>query len=133
MTGKPVISARNRRRAGGVDRRGDGRYGARWIKTYGWTALTVGVAAEAALDTLPDAAGRFYVHASSGFASFAKGGIREHRIRMVFTAYERNAGKPALERMGERADRVKLSLGQCSRCHGVAVPSLRLFRARFED
>lgn len=44
-----------------------------WIKTYGWTSLTVGVAAEAALDTLPDAAGRFYVHASSGFAGFAKG------------------------------------------------------------
>lgn len=44
-----------------------------WIATHGWTALTVGVAAEAALDTLPDAAEKFYVHASSGFAGFAKG------------------------------------------------------------
>jgi hypothetical protein len=44
-----------------------------WIKTYGWTTLTVGVEAEAALDTLPDAAQKAYVHASSGFAGFAKG------------------------------------------------------------
>jgi hypothetical protein len=44
-----------------------------WIKTYNWSTLTVGVEAEASLDTLPDAALKLYVHASSGFAGFARG------------------------------------------------------------
>jgi hypothetical protein len=44
-----------------------------WIKTYGWTEPSVCVAAEAALDRLPNAANKSYVHASSGFAGFARG------------------------------------------------------------
>jgi hypothetical protein len=44
-----------------------------WIATHGWTALSVGVQAEAALASLPDAAQKSYVHASSGFAGFAAG------------------------------------------------------------
>jgi hypothetical protein len=44
-----------------------------WIETQGWTALSVGVEAEAMLDTLPAAAQKSYVHASSGFAGFAAG------------------------------------------------------------
>jgi hypothetical protein len=45
-----------------------------WIKTYGWTApLHVCAAAEAALDRLPSAAEKSYVHASSGFGGFARG------------------------------------------------------------
>ncbi len=35
----------------------------------------VGIAAEALLDQLPEASGRFYVRGSSGFAGFAKGGF----------------------------------------------------------
>ena len=46
-----------------------------WIEAYGWVEPTVCVAAEAALDRLPDAARRSYVHASSGFAGFARGGF----------------------------------------------------------
>jgi hypothetical protein len=38
--------------------------------------ITVGALAEAALDRLPEAAPQNYVHASSGFAGFAKGGFR---------------------------------------------------------
>jgi hypothetical protein len=45
-----------------------------WINTYGWTApLHVGMAAEAALDRLPSAAEKSYVHGSSGFGGFARG------------------------------------------------------------
>jgi hypothetical protein len=44
-----------------------------WIKTNGWTEPPVGTEAEASLDKLPDAAQRSYVHASSGFAGFARG------------------------------------------------------------
>lgn len=44
-----------------------------WIKTYGWTDPGICVSAEAALDRLPDAARRSYVHASSGFGGFARG------------------------------------------------------------
>jgi hypothetical protein len=44
-----------------------------WIETHRWTELSVGVAAEASLDKLPDAAQKSYVHASSGFAGFARG------------------------------------------------------------
>jgi hypothetical protein len=44
-----------------------------WIKTYGWTEYPVGVEAEASLDRLPDAGRPFYVHASAGFAGFARG------------------------------------------------------------
>jgi len=44
-----------------------------WIKANGWTELPVGTAAEASLDRLPNAAQRSYVHASSGFAGFARG------------------------------------------------------------
>jgi hypothetical protein len=47
-----------------------------WIKANGWTELPVGTAAEALLDKLPDAAQRSYVHASSGFAGFARGAFR---------------------------------------------------------
>jgi len=44
-----------------------------WIESYGWTEPTICVAAEAALDRLPDAARKSYVHASSGFGGFARG------------------------------------------------------------
>jgi hypothetical protein len=44
-----------------------------WIKTYNWDTLSVGVEAEAALDILPEADHKSYVHASSGFAGFARG------------------------------------------------------------
>jgi hypothetical protein len=44
-----------------------------WIKTNGWTELPVGTEAEASLDKLPNAAQRSYVHASAGFAGFARG------------------------------------------------------------
>lgn len=47
-----------------------------WIKTSGWTELSVGVKAEASLDKLPGAERRSYVHASSGFAGFACGAFR---------------------------------------------------------
>ena len=46
-----------------------------WIKSHGWRIDEVNVAipAEAALDRLPGAAQKSYVHASSGFAGFARG------------------------------------------------------------
>ncbi len=44
-----------------------------WIKTYGWTAPGICVTAEAALDRLPNATDKSYVHASSGFGGFARG------------------------------------------------------------
>jgi hypothetical protein len=44
-----------------------------WIKTYDRNPISIGVQAEALLDTLPDAAHKSYVHASSGFAGFARG------------------------------------------------------------
>ncbi len=47
-----------------------------WIETNRWDRLTVGVAAEAALDSLPQASRRSYVHASAGFAGFARGAFR---------------------------------------------------------
>lgn len=45
-----------------------------WIKAS--PRLTVGLLAEAALDKLPEAQSRSYVHASSGFAGFARGAFR---------------------------------------------------------
>lgn len=47
-----------------------------WIKTHNWNPPSVGVEAEALLDTLPNAAQRSYVHASAGFAGFARGAFR---------------------------------------------------------
>jgi hypothetical protein len=46
-----------------------------WIKTYGWKIeeVNVTVPAEAALDRLPGAERKSYVHGSSGFAGFARG------------------------------------------------------------
>jgi hypothetical protein len=44
-----------------------------WIKTYGWTEPSICVVAEAALDQIPEAARRSYVHASSGFGGFGRG------------------------------------------------------------
>jgi hypothetical protein len=44
-----------------------------WIKTNGCTEIAVGTEAEASLDKLPDAAQKSYVHASAGFAGFARG------------------------------------------------------------
>lgn len=44
-----------------------------WIETFGWTQPVICVAAEAALDRLPNAARKSYVHASSGFGGFARG------------------------------------------------------------
>jgi hypothetical protein len=46
-----------------------------WITTNNWDRVSVGVEAEAALDALPDVAQSFYVHASAGFAGFARGGF----------------------------------------------------------
>lgn len=46
------------------------------IEKHGWTNLSVGVLAESALDTLPNVDRRRYVHASSGFAGFARGAFR---------------------------------------------------------
>ncbi len=45
-----------------------------WVKNLGWD--TIGVLAEALLDDLPRTAPSNYVHASSGFGGFAKGGFR---------------------------------------------------------
>ena len=47
-----------------------------WIKTYEWNSPSVGVEAEASLDRLPNAAQRSYVHASAGFAGFARSAFR---------------------------------------------------------
>jgi hypothetical protein len=44
-----------------------------WVKSHGWSDFSVGVAAEGALDELPNATQRSYVHASAGFAGFARG------------------------------------------------------------
>ena len=44
-----------------------------WIAQAGLAGMKIGTLAEAALDQLPDAARRSYVHASSGFAGFAQG------------------------------------------------------------
>jgi hypothetical protein len=46
-----------------------------WIDKYKWDPIPVGVEAEASLDQLSDAAQKQYVHASSGFAGFARGGF----------------------------------------------------------
>jgi hypothetical protein len=43
-----------------------------WIAKAGQGRISVGMKAEAALDTLPDAEKRNYVHASSGFAGFGQ-------------------------------------------------------------
>jgi hypothetical protein len=45
-----------------------------WVKNFGWD--TIGVLSEALLDGLPPTAPSSYVHASSGFGGFAKGGFR---------------------------------------------------------
>jgi hypothetical protein len=45
-----------------------------WVKNFGWS--TIGVLSEALLDELPPSAPSNYVHASSGFGGFAKGGFR---------------------------------------------------------
>lgn len=47
-----------------------------WIEKYNWEKLTVGALAESVLDSIPNAAERSYVHASSGFAGFAQGAFR---------------------------------------------------------
>lgn len=47
-----------------------------WIRHHGWTELSLSVAAEAALDQLPDPRSVSYVHASSGFAGFARGAVK---------------------------------------------------------
>ena len=47
-----------------------------WIEENGWTRPVIGVSAEALLDKLPRAAQKFYVHASSGFAGFARGAFQ---------------------------------------------------------
>jgi hypothetical protein len=47
-----------------------------WLKKFAATGISLGVQAEAVLDSLPDAQARKYVHASSGFAGFAKGAFR---------------------------------------------------------
>lgn len=47
-----------------------------WIKAGTSPRPTVGMLAEAALDSLPQAEARNYVHASSGFAGFAKAAFR---------------------------------------------------------
>jgi len=44
-----------------------------WIKTNQWKELSLGVEAEVSLDRLPNARQKSYVHASSGFAGFARG------------------------------------------------------------
>jgi hypothetical protein len=43
------------------------------IKANGWSAITANLEAEASLDKLPGAVERSYVHASAGFAGFARG------------------------------------------------------------
>ena len=45
-----------------------------WVKNFEWE--TIGILAEALLDRLPQSAPPNYVHVSSGFAGFAKGGFR---------------------------------------------------------
>lgn len=44
-----------------------------WITTNNWGSIPAALEAEALLHTLPDDCGRSYVHASSGFAGFARG------------------------------------------------------------
>jgi hypothetical protein len=44
-----------------------------WIKTNNWHSIPAALEAESLLHTLPDNYGRSYVHASSGFAGFARG------------------------------------------------------------
>lgn len=52
-----------------------GRMAQGWLNKFAATGISLGVQAEAVLDSLPDAQARKYVHASSGFAGFAKGGF----------------------------------------------------------
>jgi hypothetical protein len=47
-----------------------------WIEKNGWKDVPVYVEAEASLDKLPGAAQRLYVHASAGFAGFARGAFK---------------------------------------------------------
>jgi hypothetical protein len=45
-----------------------------WIARHRWTSLSLSVEAEASLDRLPDPSAA-YVHASAGFAGFARGSV----------------------------------------------------------
>jgi hypothetical protein len=56
-----------------------------WIKTNGWTELTGPTVAEASLDQLPNASQKYYVHASSGFAGFARGAFRMANLECFST------------------------------------------------
>jgi hypothetical protein len=47
-----------------------------WIKANGWTDIPAFLEAEASLDKLPSAVESSYVHASAGFAGFARGAFR---------------------------------------------------------
>ena len=59
-----------------------------WIKNLGYD--TIGVLAEALLDRLPRTAPPNYVHASSGFGGFEKGGFHLSDLEVLF---EVDAGK----------------------------------------
>jgi hypothetical protein len=63
-----------------------------WIKTYNWNVISVGVAAESSLDMLPGADQKSYVHASSGFAGFARGAFKLSDLEWFSTHMEKIIG-----------------------------------------
>jgi hypothetical protein len=68
-----------------------------WVKNFGWD--TIGILAEALLDRLPVTAPPNYVHASSGFGGFAKGGFRLSDLE-VFSDWMRGKLGASWERLG---------------------------------
>jgi hypothetical protein len=56
-----------------------------WNKKHDWTDLSAGTEAEASLDKLSNAADRLYVHASAGFAGFARGAFRMEDLQWFST------------------------------------------------
>ena len=56
-----------------------------WIEQYKWNPIPVGIEAEAALDRLPNAGARLYVHASSGFGGYARGAFKMSELHWFST------------------------------------------------
>jgi hypothetical protein len=68
-----------------------------WVDNFGWN--TIGVLAEALIDGLPETAPSNYVHASSGFGGFAKGGFRLHDLEF-FSNWMRGKLGSGWDRLG---------------------------------
>jgi hypothetical protein len=68
-----------------------------WVQNFGWD--TVGVLAEALLDRLPVIVPANYVHASSGFGGFAKGGFRLSDLQ-TFSDWMRGKLGASWDRLG---------------------------------